>query len=717
MKTQIQQKIGALLLMVIFVSVNVSAKDYYCNPNSGSIKNEGSSKKPWGKLEDVFKKGKTFEAGDNIYLLKGNHGDVVVSGINAKYVKIIGKDGATLSAITFGDKSKSAQKWSLQNVDIKNDNKAIFVSANSSKIKIYSVNIYGSVAFINATANQLKNVKSVGIEIAGSKIKVENSNIHDKAVSVLVSGHHNQVRNNVITNFTKVAIQSSNDFNTFENNLISESFQVAENNNTAFLIKSDKLISSNVIRANQIINFKRYNRDFIGQLNGIVAVSALTNSIIENNVVVTNSVSGIKAINVSSSKFVNNTLANPYFGIVLDEKKNISNSIIIGDEKGVKSENVVVRNNIASAFVLENATGVADFNLEVKGEIKDYDKNFFNWAKFDFSLAESSPALNAGTFEGAPKTDASLVSRKLGNFINIGAFEYGKIDESNNEIIIMGDGHDRELRSKGKSDWDGQPKIKVGGSGADFDGVAVFPFKLPLLPGGKQIVEADFSAYMDKIDNKPNGNIDVYGLAFSDKYWVTDNMFYQGQYGQDLTARPIQSSIADGTSISGTTKLSSVGKIGLKGYLNTAYDAGAKVGDFVFIRLNPSVKDVTKYHRWIFQSANVEKDKKKPKLYLTVGYPELNKDGVAFNSIDNTIIASANPLVKGKINLRLYGFEESRLHIKLYTYKGDVVLDKEIHASDNMFYESVNDNVLATGKYILEFKKGESVKKQTVFVW
>lgn len=712
MKSSILKKTA--LVIIVFSSINIFATDFYCDIKKGNVNNIGSKDKPWGKLEDVFASGKTFQGGDKIHLSKGNHGNIIIVGVNAKYVKIIGGNQTFINSIKFGNKDTKTAKWSLENVEIVNDNIGIYISDNSRKIKINSVYI------INKTKSN--KTTSIGIEVRGDKCKIESCNISGKLVSIKNSGSMNLFANNVITNFYKNGILSSGDNNTFENNLIKESYQKTHDN-IAILIdninRDTTVVKSNIIRANQIINFQKYNRDFIGQLKGIVSKVRLDNCILENNLIITNSKTGIYTPSINNSKVVNNTLANPYFGIVLIDKKNIENSIMIGHENSPKSTNVIVRNNIANNYVFENLTGIEDHNIKLEVNVKKYDKNFFNWAKFDFSLAESSMALNSGIVEAAPEKDANLVSRSLGNFINIGAFEYGKIDESNQKITIFGDEHDRELRSNGKDDWDGQPQIRIGGSGADFDGVGVFPFQLPLLPGGKKIVSADFSAYMIKIDNVPNGDIDVYGLAYKNNYWVTHDMFYQGVYGQDLKARPIQSRIADGNSISGTTTLDEKGKLGLKAYINTAYSAGAKTGDFIFIRLNPSEDDVTPYHRWIFRSANTENNKEKAKLYLTIGYPELNKPDAKFNKMENMLVVSPNVIDDGKVNLRFYGIENENLKIKFYTYRGSVVFEKQISKDEisNGFIESINDEKLQTGKYIMEVVGDSFSKKQSMLVW
>ena len=49
-------------------------------------------------------------------------------------------------------------------------------------------------------------------------------------------------------------------------------------------------------------------------------------------------------------------------------------------------------------------------------------------------------------------------------------------------------------------------------------------------------------------------------------------MYYQGTYGQDLKARPIQKDLADTGSFASLLKLDAKGQAGLKNYMETIYD-------------------------------------------------------------------------------------------------------------------------------------------------
>ncbi|MGH8605663.1 MAG: choice-of-anchor Q domain-containing protein, partial [Gammaproteobacteria bacterium] len=85
------------------------------------------------------------------------------------------------------------------------------------------------------------------------------------------------------------------------------------------------------------------------------------------------------------------------------------------------AQNVTVRNNIAyqnDAFdILTESGNIVDHNLTT-------DPLFVNEATRDFHLQSGSPAIDAGSSDGAPANDYDNVSRPKGAAFDIGAYEY-----------------------------------------------------------------------------------------------------------------------------------------------------------------------------------------------------------------------------------------------------------------------------------------------------
>lgn len=689
------------------------ATNYYCDPINGNSNNDGSQSTPWNSLESVFKQNLKFKTGDVIYLLSGNHGDAIIIGTNEKYISIKGLKNhkPVINSLVFGNDLSSASRWIITNVDFKgiSNSSTVFIHENSTKIRLLENNFVSS------------NKNNVAIDISGTQCKIEHNVISYYKKGIIVSGEKNQIRNNRIDFFNNNGIEVFGSYNLFEYNLIKESIATDEKINSGIYL-NEKEIKGVVFRGNTIINFVKAHREQIGLLNGIYAINAsISESLFENNVVITNGENGISLKGeMNNLKIVNNTVVNPYFGLKF-EKEDIINSLlsikIVGENN---SSNLIIRNNLSNDVLFENIKGIADHNLTIPVSVHDFDLCFKNWALFDFSLSNNSKALNMGTSEMAPKLDASFTKRSLGHFVNIGAFEYTKINESNEDFIIVSEVSDRQIHSKDKGDWDGQPQIRIGGVAEDIDGSGIFPFKLPLIPEGKKIMSANFKVYLSKIDNQPEGGIDLYGLPAKSDYWVTDNMFYQGTYGQDISARPIQNNFVNSDMYSGEIKMTGIGENELKDYLNTAIESGSKSGDFVFLRMNPNSKDVTDYNRWNFESANSKHLKNLPKLEITIGYPELNKSAISeISDIKNTIIAAPNPIKNGDVSFYFLGFESKKeVQLKLLNFSGEPVFENTLTPSDLTSHVFRAKNLkLPIGKYLFEYTADLQTKKQIIFVW
>lgn len=702
----------SFIICFLFVQT-VFATDFYCDPLNGKTNNDGSINSPWKTLESVFEKGVKFNSGDVIFLLSGNHGDVKVIGENEQYVDVKGLKGQipVINSVVFGTNESSAAKWTFSNITFKGvlNSNTILIHQNSSKIRLLENNFISNDNDYSA------------IDLQGSQCKIENNAILHYKNGIRVSGDKNQVRNNRIEFFSNNAIEISGNSNLFEYNLIKESIATDSNVNSGIYF-SEKETKGNVFTGNTIINFVKINRNSLGLLNGIYGKNTLiSESVFENNVIITNGKNGISIEGeLNNLKIVNNTVMNPYFGLDFKESDSINAPLTIKIIGKNDSSNIIIRNNLSNNVLVENIKGIADHNLTIPVSVHDYDLCFNNWALFDFSLSNNSKAMNKGTAEMAPSLDVSLNKRSLGNFVNIGAFEYTKIDESNEVFIIPSEVSDRQLHSKGKGDWDGQPQIRIGGVAEGIDGAGIFPFKLPIIPGGKEIISANFKVYLSKMDNQPEGGIDLYGLTPKSNFWVTDDMFYQGTYGQDIAARPIQNNFVNSDIYSGEINTVNSGKNELKNFLNTVFEAGSKSGDFLFLRINPNSKDVTDFNRWNFVSSNSTDEEKRPKLEITVGYPELNNGTTNKNEpIKNTVAVSSNPISNGDVSFYFLGFQpDKQIQLKLLNFSGEQVFQHTLKFSEvsNNVYRTKNLK-LPIGKYLLESTTESETKKQLVFVW
>src|SRR5690606_18382371 len=94
--------------------------------------------------------------------------------------------------------------------------------------------------------------------------------------------------------------------------------------------------------------------------------------------------------------------------------------------------------------------------------------------------------------------------------------------------------------------------------------------------------------------------------------------YYQGAFGNDSAATALDDAFATGSSSAGVLATDSTGAANLVDYLNDQYASGAEPGNFVFLRLNPSVADegVSKY--WEVSSANASTVADRPVLSIEI---------------------------------------------------------------------------------------------------
>lgn len=186
-------------------------------------------------------------------------------------------------------------------------------------------------------------------------------------------------------------------------------------------------------------------------------------------------------------------------------------------------------------------------------------------------------------------------------------------------VDVEGESNDREIWDIGGGKWVGQSDLRIGGSGSGVDSAGIFPFELPVLQPGESITGASLKVNLESISGSPSGVIDLYGIDYRATSGVdTNNDFYEGSYGGDFTAEPLEGGFASLSSPAGLLTTDSSGSDNLVTFLNTQYAAGAEGGDYIFLRLNPSVTDVGNYQYWLFSSADSGTPGNRPLLSLEI---------------------------------------------------------------------------------------------------
>ncbi len=146
------------------------------------------------------------------------------------------------------------------------------------------------------------------------------------------------------------------------------------------------------------------------------------------------------------------------------------------------------------------------------------------------------------------------------------------------------------------NDVGGVMSLKVGASastGAGFTSSAIIPFKLPVRPTGKLVVDAHLKIHVNYGREWILSNVDLYGLAYNTASTIYSVDHFDGAYPDiaagvtaiedDYFAKNVAGGTLDTPRFEDT---SAGGDTNLIAYLNAQYDAGAVAGDYVFLRLN-----------------------------------------------------------------------------------------------------------------------------------
>lgn len=448
-------KLKYIICIIIFYSSTIAfATDYYCNPATGNMSNDGSLATPWSTLEAVFVANKTFAAGDIIYLMDGFHGNPSVKGVNSDYVtiKIHPGDSPTLSLIKFGN-SVATTKWIVEGLTIGaeynstyHNSTLVYTGSAASFIKIKNTTIFSKEDISSWTLADWNSNVSNGVIFAGSNCSIENSVIKNIRTGIQFDGINCAAYNNSILNFAGDGLRALADNGVFEYNLIQDNYVIDANHDDGFQSWTNDggvgngTIKDVVLVGNTFINYTDPTRDFLGPLQGIFGTDGMFDNFhIENNIVVVDQWHGITLTGSTNATIINNTIIDTYFNETYPGHLAGTNYegplgptwIRIKDHKdGVQqSTDNVLRNNITNQIVLdESYNGVQDHNLIINGNSdSDYINIFSDWSNFDFHLQASSSPIDFGISTLASVIDADKNSRPIGVSIDAGVFEYGSV--------------------------------------------------------------------------------------------------------------------------------------------------------------------------------------------------------------------------------------------------------------------------------------------------
>jgi parallel beta-helix repeat protein len=218
-------------------------------------------------------------------------------------------------------------------------------------------------------------------------------------------------------------IRGLGDYCTFQYNRVTNCFKINDNHDDGFQswsVGSDGVGTGTVygviLRGNIFISYTDPAQPYKATLQGIGCFDGMFKDwIVENNVVITDMWHGLSLYGAINCRIINNTvLENPINAFDLTPWIGIYNH-----KNGTASSGNIIRNNIATSYSSMLGSTV-DHNITTT----DYNAYFLNYNGFDLHLRNGSPAIDAGSSDGAPGMDIEKNQRPSGIAVDIGAYEF-----------------------------------------------------------------------------------------------------------------------------------------------------------------------------------------------------------------------------------------------------------------------------------------------------
>lgn len=470
------KRVNILVFLIIFSGRLIFAANYYCDPATGSMSNDGSKSNPWSTLQAVFEAHKSFVAGDTIFLFKGYHGTPLIFGRNENYVNIRPVEGDT--ALVSSIKFSSASYWQVENLVISSESPEskdvydfyflITTSKNSNFLTFRNCRIYSTENSENWTRDDWFNRTASGLFLESTNTIIENNYIKNINFGMEVRGRFTDVSNNMIENFVGDAIRGLASFCNFEYNLVENVYDItgyypseegSGNHDDGFQSYTsavggvEEVVENVVLRGNKFVCYTDPNQIEKGMMQGIACFDGYYyNWVVENNVVITDSWHGISFLGVEQSVIVNNTIMDNW----------IDNDLVIGgavvgemtpwiwvgplksDRGSGPSNDNIIRNNLLTqskagfagykSILDEGVNTIVENNIEVPTTQKDV--YFVDFHNFDFHEKTDAPSKDAGVNIDLPVTDRDGNARLVGPAADAGAYEFNDGNVTDNCPVL-----------------------------------------------------------------------------------------------------------------------------------------------------------------------------------------------------------------------------------------------------------------------------------------
>jgi hypothetical protein len=435
--------------------------DFYIDPVTGSDAGDGSAGNPWRTLQAVIaadlietrdwaslpyapgatlvtvNAGAPVKAGDTLRLRSGYHGAIVIQGAyNASPITIAAELGHVplLRSVLV----QAAQNWVLRGLSISPSHAPPLAQGTIVNVRdhnffgpAWDVTVEDSDVFTVADASAWAapdwvSVASSGVSVGAARVTVRRCRVRNVRFGISVSGASARIQRNLIDGFSADGLRGLGNDGLFEYNRVQNNYvndPPDANHDDGFQSWSvgpggvgTGEVRGVTLRGNVFINSTDPDHPLRSTMQAIGCFDGFfVNWVVENNVVVTDHWHGISFLGMRDSRIVNNTV------IDINQTRPGPPWIMVAPHKdGRPSENVVVRNNLATDFSLAGNNIVADHNLEFTSADA---AALFVAPPYDLHLRKAAAAVDTGSPTLAPRFDVEGVRRPQGEGFDLGAHE------------------------------------------------------------------------------------------------------------------------------------------------------------------------------------------------------------------------------------------------------------------------------------------------------
>lgn len=373
----------------------------------------------------------TASSGDEIFLASGFYGDLIINGRrNSSNIVIaagIGQSPGFRRVVV-----RNSSRWVIRGLTISPELSAPYIAdyliniySDSDNIIVEDNDLFFTQDSSNWSAADWTSIPArYAIFAAGPNAIIRNNRLSNVYFGLVLGGDNSLIEHNTIDHIAGDGMVGSANNLTIRYNVIKNFYKVDDNHDDAIQFHRGNNptppIENATIVGNLIIsNEPHLTNSLLGSPQGICGFDGgntgfFRNFRVENNVVLVQHWHGISIYGGSGARIINNIAFDPTGQFPV---------WISFDNRGSDG---VVRNNMASAYIVGGTNVTSDHNLD----IEDFGANslFVDYPNLNVQHRQGSPAIDAGSSLLAPQTDINGNPRPQGAAYDIGAYEHGNAD-------------------------------------------------------------------------------------------------------------------------------------------------------------------------------------------------------------------------------------------------------------------------------------------------